>query len=116
MADTFLYKDLDLEGVRTSFEIHSEVLVSLSPHHAVACIELIKLIERAENLRFNRFRWFRRTVFIAGAPFRTLRFAVCNGRLFFLCPLLILSPVSKDWEQLPDGSFLFRFTRTKTTR
>jgi hypothetical protein len=33
-----------------------------------------------------------------------------------LCPLLILFPVSKDWEQLSDGSFLFKFSKNNSSR
>jgi hypothetical protein len=113
MAETFVYEELDLQPIRASFESHGEVLVSLSMHHAVACIELIGLIENTQNLSRG---WFRRAAFLAHALYQTLRLALCHGRLFFLCPLLILFPVSKDWEQLSDGSFLFKFSKNNSSR
>jgi hypothetical protein len=104
-----LYEELDLEPVRASFEIYGDVLVSLAADHAAACIELIAVIENAHNVNFSGFRWFRRGAYIARDLFRTLRLTLCHGRLLFLCPLLILSPVSKEWKQLSDSTFLFRF-------
>lgn len=58
MAETFSYDELSLERVEESFQIHGEVIVSLPRYHAAACIDLMELIETAEDLRFKGFGWF----------------------------------------------------------
>ena len=111
MAETFAYEELDLQSIRASFDIHGEVFIKLPKHHAVACIELIEVIENVQTAQFKGFSLFRRIFFLVGALSRTLRILPWHGRLFFLCPLFILSPVSKQRERLSDGTFLFRFVK-----
>jgi hypothetical protein len=64
MAETFAYEELDLEPIRASFDNNGEVLVKLPKHHAVACIELIELIENVHNSRFKGFSLFVAPLFL----------------------------------------------------
>ncbi len=92
MAETFVYEELDLQPIRASFESHGEVFIKLPKHHAVACIELIVVIENVQTAQFKGFSLFRRIFFLVGTLSRTLRNLPWHGRLFFLCPLVHLIP------------------------
>jgi hypothetical protein len=111
MGEALDYRDLRMEHVDRVLDTEGELLVKLTPQHARACIAFIETTRRAQSWGPERVPRIARVPQILRGFLVTLRILVRHSKLFELGRVVVLNSTEQTWQTLPDGSYLFRFSK-----
>jgi hypothetical protein len=109
MSVVLSYSDLKMDRVDSLLSADGEVLVSLPPKHAKACVAFIETVRVTRSWGKTPFR--ARLAPLAKGLWTTLRISLSSPRLFELSRVVVLNSSSHSWQQGSDGNVLFRFAR-----
>lgn len=111
MREVLDYRDLRMEHVDRVLDAEGELFVKLSPQHARACIALIDTTRNAQSWgpkQVPRVAWLPQLI---SGWLVTLRILFRHSKLFELSGVVVLNSAEQTWQTLPDGSYLFRFSK-----
>ncbi len=109
MSIVFRYSDLKMDRVDSLLSADGEVLISLPPKHAKACIALIETVRATRG--WGKIPFLARLAPLMKGLWVTLRILLSSPRLFELRRVVVLNSSSHSWKQESDGNVLFRFAR-----
>jgi len=111
MPDILDYDDLDMNRVDGVLEREGELFLSLAPNHAKACIAFIETIRTAQAWSPRHVARIARIPPLISGWWVTLRILFRHSRIFELGRVVVLNSSGQSWHALPDGSYLFRFSK-----
>ena len=111
MREVLDYADLAMEHVDRVLDAEGELFVKLSPQHARACIAFIAAIRQAQSWGPRQVPRIARLPQLMSGWLVTLRILFGHSKLFELGRVVVLNSAQQSWQTLPDGSYLFRFSK-----
>lgn len=111
MREVLDYADLSMEHVDRVLDAEGELFVKLSPEHASACIAFIDTTRQAQSWRPRQVPRIARLPQLLSGWLVTLRILFRHSNLFELGRVVVLNSAEQSWQTLPDGSYLFRFSK-----
>lgn len=111
MTDVFCYENLSKNRMDDRFIADGQVLVTLSAHRADALITLIQELQLIQSWQKNRTPRVARLWPLLKILGTVTRISISHSRLFELSKIIASSSSSQQWNALPDGNILFRFSQ-----
>ena len=111
MREILNYADLTMEHVDRALDADGELFVKLSPEHARACIAFIDTTRQVQSWGPKRVPRIARVPQLLSGWLVTLRILFRHSKLFELGRVVVLNSAEQSWQTLPDGSYLFRFSK-----
>ena len=111
MREVLDYGNLEMKLVDRVLDAEGELFVKLSPQHARACIAFIDTTRNAQSWGPKQVPRVARLPQLLSGWLVTLRILLRHSKLFELGRVVVLNSAEQTWQTLPDGSYLFRFSK-----